>query len=675
MYGKFFGKKRAKLGVETYFEELQENLELINGGFVNALLYFSYFRVRARVDALIKEYEFFFDNIQRFIKKAKGAVAAGESMHDNSRGIVYVCAGAEVKRALYQKAGRYFNMQTGAAASSVGEGLFQAMRGKSAKKSRGEKFNHNMELRGVEDFFNTVSGLVYESAMQNTEILGAVQMNAFEAILCEYALTYPEYEQDEANYSGDDAAKNRIDQFIVKKLAGLTKMAAPFLMYDVEDPYSGMFAGTDEAGNKVEKKKVANSYRFITHNVDVDRSIRALVGAVDGEGGVIERFYRDQATELPKSKDSKTIYIDYVKSRAVDPYSILCYSTVHCLQPYQIHAFDELHDGVYFKHYAQRIAEMQSVQRYSMTPHLDKRWHKHGTMPYINVAKEVERRYDLAKAFLYALCYGKICYKKDGSDSRLVFRDANLDRDTELIFYKGRSIPANKINRAMNWFANQEELIESYAALFDQAVEAEIEKLSKYSDTLGGYKNGIHNYARILNQMKRNILRDADVTKKPNETGKKAKKDELNSILTFAWKLHLAEENEIDKDYAELLVQTLCEIIKKYAKAPYNCEDIEQKDMGSESYQNYLEVGRHVSASFLEDFAESIGKKLGLKEETAEEADARRRKNSFGRDDSDLTDESGKVEVKAAAGANEEAILKNKSYDWVRAMIENAFAE
>lgn len=685
LYGKLFGKKAAKRGVNWYFEELEENLDLINEGFVNALLYFSYSRVCSRVEALIKEYEFFFDHIDTFMKKAKGAVSAGENMHENSRGVVYVCATAESKRALYEKAGRHINMQSGEAASSIGEGLFRAMRDKASEKSLGGKNSHLKELRGVEEFFHSVSDLVVESAMNNPEIQGSVQMNAFQAILTEYALNDPQHEDDEANYSNDDAAKNRIDQFVVRKLAGLTKMAAPFLMYDVEDPYSGMFDTTDADGHEIQKKKVANSYRFLTHNEAVDRSIRALVGATPDESGVIERFYRDQAPELPKSQDSQTIHIDYVKSQVVDPYSILCYSTVHCLQPYQIHAFDEVRGGLYYSHYSQRIADMQSVQRYSMTPFLDKRWHKQGVLPYINVVKEVERRLDLAKAFLYALCYGKLGVAKVGSEAKVVFRDANLDREQEMIFYKGRSVPANKVNRAINWLAEQEDLIERYSAMYDQAIEEEIEKLSKYSDTLGGYKNGIFNYAHILNQMKRNAFRDFD--KKPEEkkttkkttkkkTAKKApKKEETNSILAFAWKLHLAEENEIDKDYAELLVQALCETIKKYAKAPYNQDDIKNRDKGSKSYQNYLEIGRHVSEAFLDDFAQSVGKQLGLKKETQEEKEARLRRNSFGRSDADLTDEVGNVKLKSAEGANEEAILKNQSFDWVCAQINDAFAD
>jgi len=663
VYGRFLGKRKAKQGVAQYFEQLQTTLEEIDASFANALLYFSISRVKGRVKALIDEYEFFFDNIDQFVSKAEGAVAVGETKHDNSKGAVYVCASAEAKKGMFREVGSHINLQDGPIISSIGQSLFAAMRDKATKKSSGVSVSHQKEIRGVGDFFNTVSDMVATEAGKNPQIQGAVPQNAFDAILKEYELTYPEAAHDRENYSRDSAAKNRVDQFVAKKLASLTKMAAPYLMYDVEDSYFGMFGSTDVNGMKVEKQKVANSYRFLSHNEDVADSITDLVGSVEGTGGVIDTFYSDIAGELPKSKEGQTVHIDYVKSQAVDPYTILCYSTVHCLQPYQIHAFDEIKGGVYYKHYAERISEMQSVQRYSMTPHLDKRWHRHGTMPYINVSKEVERRYDLAKAFLYALCYGKIGFVQDGSESRLMFQDLNLGRELEAIIYNGRFIPTNKINRAMNWFANQETLIERYAVLFDQAVDAEVEKLSKYTETVGGYKTAINNYARILNQMKRNVFRDMD--------SKKTSKKEANSILTFAWKLHLAEENELDKDYAELLVQTLCQVIKKYAKAPYNRDDIENRAEGTASYRNYVDVGNHIVSTFLEDFAASVGKKLNA-QETAEEAEARRRKNSFGRDDSDLSDETGNLSIK---GGNEDALLQNKSYEWVRALLDSAFTD
>lgn len=675
LYRKLFGARKAKNAVSEYFNELNTNMDTIETSFNRALQYFALIQIKGRVEGLIREYEFFFDNIGEFVKKANGAVMTGETKHENSKGEVYVCASAAAKRGMYETVGKKINLQTGSIISSVGESLFRTMRDKSAQKNQGKKVAYRTEVRGVEEFFHTVSQMVAEKVAEEPSIQGVVQMDAFQAILREYALTYPEYADDETHYSSDSAAKNRLDQFIATKLAGLAKMAAPCLMYDVEDTYSCMFSATDERGAQVEKQKVANSYRFLSHNQDVADTITNLVGAVEGAGGVVDGFYRGVSAELPKDKEGQTVYIDYVRSRVVDPYTILCYSTVHCLQPYQIYAFDEIKGGVYYKNYSERIAEMYSKQLYSLTPHLDKRWHKHGVMPYINVAKEVERRYDLAKAFLYALCYGKIRFVQDDGESKLVYGDLDMDREMEILFYKGRSIPTSKINRAMNWFADQEDLIERYAAQFDMEIDAEVEKLSKYSDTVGGYKTAINNYARILNQMKRNVFQDMDQAKKTTKkttkkATKKAEKKELNSILTFAWKLHLAEENELDKDYAELLVQTLCQIIKKYAKAPYNREDIENRNAGSSSYRNYLDVARHIASAFLEDFAASVGQKLGLQED-AEEADARRRKNSFGRNDTDLGSEPGNLSLK---GANKGALGKNQSFEWVRALLDGEFS-
>ncbi len=667
MVQKIFGKRAARKGIQAYFEALENQLELIDEVFLDALQYFAFVKVQARVNNLIAEYERFFDNIDEFIKKAKAATAASENKHDNGKGVVYVCASAKVKNKLYEEAGRNINTQTGETASLISKGLFDSMRLSAADKSRTAKpISLKERSRNTENFFKSVSAIVASNAKDNTEIQGSLGMNVFQAMLYEYALLNPEHADDETRYSKDDAAKNRIDQFIATKLSGLAKMAAPFLVFDSQDTYSGMFNTEDENGMTVEKQKVSNAYRYISHNAEVDASIRALLGAIDGASGIVDDFYNDHATSLPKDTESQTIFMNYVMSEEVDPYTILCYSTVHCLQPYQIKAFDEIKGGVYYEHYSKRISDMEKVQKYSMTPHLDKRWHKHGVMPYINVSKEIERRYDLAKAFLYAMCYGKIGYVIEGSDAKFVYGDAKLDRDAQVIFYKGRSIPYNRINRCVNWFADQEDLIERYSALFDEAIENEVESLSKYSDNVGKYKTAITNYGRILNQLKRNIIRAIDVAESGNGKAKKTKKLEDISILDLAWKLHLSEENEVDKDYAELLVSMLCEIIKKYAKGPYNADDIENKALGSESYINYMDVCEHIATSFMQDFAKSAKTKFkddGIISE--EEAKAKKARNSFGRDDSDLDDgDVGTNVEKAFDFGVSKQYTKLKAYNW-----------
>ena len=306
-----------------------------------------------------------------------------------------------------------------------------------------------------------------------------------------------------------------------------------------------------------------------------------------------------------------------------------------------------------------------------MTPHLDKRWHKHGTMPYVNVAKEIERRLDLAKAFLYALCYGKIGYFTEGSNTSVVYSDLKLDNPAEIIFYKGKSVPYDKINKAMCWLSDREDLIEAYSAQFDKLIENEIESLSKYGSTVGGYKSGITNYARILNQFKRKIIRPIEVTGSKNGKAKKVK--ELNPMCIFdlAWNLHTSEENDVDKDYAELLIETLCDILKKYSKAPYNADDIAQKAEGSEAYMNYKDVLEHVVQSFKDEYAKALSKKRREElilddEDMAETEEETAKKESFGRNNDDLVDDEVSSGSRVVKG---EAVLRDKRMQWVNACI------
>jgi len=669
---KFWGSKKTTIQeVENYFENLEEELESIENVFADALLYFSYLQVYERVSKLISEYEVFFDNIGEFIKKANSAVNAYENMHDNSRGVLYVCAGSEIKKKMYDDIAKHINLKTGETASIISHGLFESLRTRAVSGTKGGTGAKNA---GIASFFENVSDVVTESSKKSTEINGKVDKNVFQAMLYEYAVANPEDASDEAEYSDDKGAENRINAFISSKLNGAAKMAAPLLVYDSKDTYSGMMDNEEDDYITKQARSVTHVYRHISHNDEVAESICALSGSPVSNGNV-SGFYTGFISDLPKDTENQSIYLTYVDSDKVDRYTMLFYSTVHCLQPYQIKAFDEVHGGVYYEYYSKRISEMEKVQRYSMTPHLDKRWHKHGTMPYINVAKEIERRLDLAKAFLYALCYGKIGYFVEGSDVSIAYSDLKLKRAPEKILYKGKFVPYSKINRAMNWLANREELIEIYSAQFDRLIENEIETLSKYDATVGGYKAGITNFARILNQLKRKIIRPVEV--KGSRSGKAVKTKELEPICIFdlAWNLHTSEENDVDKNYAELLVETLCGILKKYSKAPYNAEDIEKKAEGSEAYMNYKDVLNHLVKAFKDEYAVALSKKrkeeliLDEGEDVAAEEEPAK-KEYFGRSSEDLVDEDEDTTGSALRGS---AVLQDRRMKWLNSCISSYF--
>jgi len=685
LFNRWFGMKATKTGLEAYFASLEDTMTSLKNGFRNALMFFAFSRVLERVEALINEYEVFFDNIDEFIKNADAATKRGEIMHEKSSTAIYVCADADTKRGMYEDAGRNINLQTGETASTIAASLFENMRNRI--QAPGAKRNHKEDIRNAAGFFDAVSDTVVEQSKNNLDLQSSIQMNAVEAILREYALKNPDRADDVQNYSDNEGARNRVDSFIANKLNALSVMAAPLLQFNVRDPYYAMFRKAGSDGQVLEKPEVTNTYRYLAHSRDCGESIRELVGTTGGDA--VQAFYSRHSTTMPGDSENQSINTSYVESEVTDPYSILCYSTVHCLQPYQIHAFDEVNNGAYYENYSRRLVEMRGLQKYSMTPHMDKRWHKHGVMPYINVAKEKDRRLDLAKAFLYALCYGKIGFVTKGSDSKLIFNDVKLGRQGETIYYKGNIIPKNKINRVMYWFAEQEELIERYSALLDNAIDAELMKLSKYDGTQEQYKRSITEYADILNQMRRNIFRNLDEKKDSEKPAKKtakksAKKAELavdteaaakvlNNIISFAWNLHMAEENELDKNYAELLVECLCEIIKKYASAPYNKEAIENRDLTTVAYKNYLEVAKHVANTFVDDYGMVLCAERNIEKESEADKKERLSKGSFGRSTGDLSDEGDGLET--ISNPIERALSKEPSYAWVKEIFAAAFAE
>ncbi len=659
---RWFGKKATVKEVSSYFSTLDRKLNEANDVFVDALMYFSLVKVSERLQKLITEYELFFDKLDEFATKTQGAITTSEKKHELARGNVYVCASSRIKREMYEDCGSLINTKTGSTASSISKALFEAMRIRSTGSAK--KLGVDQKATGIDGLFNTVSSIVSDSIHENKEVQDKINMNVFQALLYEYSLTSPEFKDDEATYSKDDAARNRLDQFISGKFKTLVQMAAPFLSYDIADNYSGMFDVEDENGDVYYKKPpVSNFYRYLSFNpVNKDR-VEELTG------DSVFSFFDKMSSMLPKDTQRQTVNLNCVNSENVDPYTVLCYSTVHCLQPYQIKPFDEINGGVYFEHYSKRIAEMEALQCYSMSPHLDKRWHKHGVMPYINVKKEEERRLDLAKAFLFAITYGKIGYDIDGSDARIVFGDPNRDQDYKILIHKGKTIPYFKLNRVMNWFADQESLIESYSSQFDARIGIEIEKLSKYSENVGEYKTGITNYAAILNQFKRNILRNIEIDSAKNGKAKAApkKKDPMN-LIEFAYNVHTSEETEHDKDYGELLIETLCNIIHRYAAAPYNADAIAHKDTGNEAYRCYQDVYTHIANKFMEEYVATLSKQM--KAEAKEEP----KKNNFGRSTEDLdedpiTDNGAKVFDFEAS----EAVQKDKRFVWASALFNKYF--
>ena len=602
MIVKPFRKRATKKKVGEYFENLETQIEQIDEVFSNALTYFALIRVQARVEKLIEAYENFFDNLDDFIDKAVSETSQLKNKHDLSTTDVYVCAGADVKEYLYEEFGRKLNAQDGKTASLINMALFNSMRIKAAEdmKNTAVKSGRIGKKTVYNNVFETVLNIVVEDSKNDIEIKENLDLNVFDAMMLEYKLLNPDNADDEQNYldQNDKGPQTRINAYLANKFTALARCAAPCLLFDCEDQYRTIL----DKNNIVEADKVTNTYRYFSQNKEVCQAIQKKVGGTGSIGSAVADLYRTLSPDLPKDTDSQTITINSVESESVDKYTLLCYSTAHCLQPYQIPAFDELKGGKYFEHYARRIIEMESLQKYSLSPHLDKRWHKHGVMPYINAKKEKDYKTDVIRAFLYAVANGMIGYNLEGSYARFVYSDMTLGRMPELMFCDGKPISYRKVNQAVAWLADNDDLVDIYSHRYEQDIQADLDRVNRYSETVGGYKTGITNYATLLRQMKRNIFRAVELRASRNGRAKKVQTKDNISILELAWLLHVSEESEIDKNYGELVIEVLCDTIKEYAKAPYNARKIEMQDTSSEAYTNYLDVCSHIAQSFINVF-------------------------------------------------------------------------
>jgi hypothetical protein len=286
------------------------------------------------------------------------------------------------------------------------------------------------------------------------------------------------------------------------------------------------------------------------------------------------------------------------------------------------------------------------------------------------VKKENESRLELAKAFLYALCYAKIRYAYLGKDVKFAYGDAKNGADYDFVYYNGESIPLNKVNRMMNWLADREELVSKYASQFDTYINKEISDLEEYTDSVSGYKQAVTTQADILRQLRFRAIRAVEVlTARDGKVHNKKEEDDA-SIISLAWDLHVSEEREVDKDYGELIIDMLCEIIKRYAQAPFKSQDIRNKKQGSESYIRYVETCEHIASKFLYAYAEDIAKKLGKEISEAAETEApetveETKKVSKARETADLTDgESVAASIKNITNSKE--VEEDKRFAWAK---------
>lgn len=592
---RIFPKLRAKSNIEQYFAILSNFLESLDKFMETALLCFTYSIVELRLDRLIAEYETFFGNIKELKKKLENKIASLEKSHAKAAGTaLYVCADESSKQKFYKENEKIIGIDNGVIASNVAQAVFNLV----FKKTKEEKKADTVESlarskASLNAVYDSIIDVVYNNFIKDKTITSAFNLDVFSALRKEFDLKNPKCE----NY------KDKFNKFVNDKFRKLIEHSSPFLLYNLKNPYK---VNTEESSGN---KDYSLSYVLFTHGSDVKEGVLTFAESDSATAGdaEVQKFYRERIKEMPEVLTESDDPVTFVLDDTVNKYRLSCFYILQCLQAYQINNFDETRGEKLYQAYLEAIKTVEETKKYSLTPHLDIRWHKSGHLPYINPKVQGEKKITLAKAFLYGIVTGKIGYgtKRGSKDIFFTVYDSIKGAPT-FMRYAGLPIPSTLPNRAFYYLSEREFLCEEYAAKLDEMVKDEIENSMGKIDDIGAYEAYLTRTSKVLGTLRKNAISTVEVTtalttKKTKKTAKTAKTDKNPSVsvVNLAAKIHNTEEKEIDNDYGELLLQVLCDIVTRYAVAPFGkAADLDDGDAKNQ----YEHVMNHILKQFADKF-------------------------------------------------------------------------
>ena len=565
----FGGEKRAKTSINEYRSSTIGNIKSMEKATAKAVLFFALNDVNAKLADMIATYEIFFDRIDDYQDALQREVNRLEADRNApGKTTIYVGAAPMTKRKLYAEASAKLNPDSGTAAGAISRSFYNSVR--DILWADEENTGH-VEIRGLETFFASVKNCLTDFINNDSTIRTMLDKDVFQAMLDDYTAEHGAAELDRFDPNGNN--QSPFAAYLKKMFSELVVRSAPMLNYDNTDPYAVYNARTEEEQNRI---RVSHPYMFLELNPNIASTIRNKLyinetNNDDAMHKLIADCMNERGARLPTFERDKVRYVENEWRTARE---IFLVSTVHCLQPYQISKFDELKNGDYYKYYTSRIDSVLKSGILSTSPHLDKRWHLHGMMPYINISKELESRYALAKAFVFTLLYGLITCTVEKKTTYYHYYDPEIGGVPETLSYKSLSITNNDLAKILYWLMNKEDLVKRYAAEFDRCMESEELKLAatEYVDVRGYEALMTRNI--ILRRLRENLIRAGYAKNAFTKEGQKFRAPQPIGILKIAALVRASEEASTDYDYAEIIINVAEEVIYRFARAPFSDEQI-----------------------------------------------------------------------------------------------------
>lgn len=629
----FWGKERmAQANLEMFLNQFSSFVETMMIAATDELKYQVYTSVLDNLDILISQYEGLYENMDQYRAQMRQRADSDLVLHDDDDDRdIYIGASPDMLHYYY-----YQQPSVSAALASgneeiysaAGKAIYEALTKRTWKviqQKEAENLSHGawkpkgMEDDHYEDLGHIFDGIVNTYSKYLRERATYLQTSAMNAL---YRQCCTECGLDpETDFTNNATSEAQIRGALTTHFDDLIAKAMPLLRY-TKDNNDGYFL--DEQDSSVLYKHLGIS------PVAVDE---------------LQRIFhaKDDREALVTLKNNLGLAREPIVAASYSDHEIFCFSAVHCLQPTQIFMFREDTDNSYYSYYQRRLAIAAATHSLAETPHIDKRWHVRGAIPYISPKLEMEWNEKTMKALLYLMLQRQICFDYDAMNSPRFF--AKLEGHSDYIQWPhGTPINKSNISRLLEYLADQEGLIEELAGKLDTIVNYQVSTLSNYTHNLAVYK-GQMTRNELLRRMRADLLiyesRDSEVTASHGKNARKAstnlaseeeaaaaqalyaavsheagepelvvdQKKTMGGLLEFAWLLHKSEERLAeDRDFGESLLQCAAGILDKFCRGMYG----EGLSTTSTSYKNYINLYNSAATKFIQEYVVATARKRKL---------------------------------------------------------------
>lgn len=616
---RWFKGKAEKLGkqdLEEYITAVEGTVEKMFREATKHLLSEAFRFIVPRLDALIAEYEGFFENVDQYRATLSNEIRNEQEKVERANDrLFYVGASENSNKYLYEKDPLVRNVlqdNVGIIHSAEGEGIYRGLLKRALRKADGTLTGKDDHYDDFGTIFKTVID-IYSGSLE--EKVQSLKTDAFSAMLKEVC--------GDLGIAVEDIPEGenrvRVETEIKTEINDLLYRAKPMIQYSRHN--------RDKYFSK--ENDVSNTYAYLSVSKNT--------------AGAIESFYGS----LHKAAVSWGLSADPRVNEGNSDYSINCFSIIHCLQPTQITIFNEDNAGSLYRCYEEKVQKALQSGLLSMSPHIDKRWHINGMLPFISQKLEISWREKVAKAFLFCALDRRIVLTEDENRIRCFL--SRLSDSADYLTWPGKErIYEGRISRVFEYLSENSALVESMAGKLDEAVQSNIDGILSYMNYLPTYKAMVTKNM-LMKRLRENLLvylenrqaavsahgrnlkagKGRELTEEEREQELALRKEVLGNseaaellddfvlpdttggLLHTAWLIHTSEENlDEDKDFGEEILAAAKKIIVAFCAAPFK-EGIEN-DESSAQYSQFRNLYHHFIKQNIAYFVVSKVKELKI---------------------------------------------------------------